>query len=286
MAQRARAKAAATTREASAPAAGGAVSSSQRWGLSTPSARLGGVSLALIVLAGCASSDPAPVRDGGSHAAAPTDRTIYTIQPGDTLLEIALDHGVDHNKLAAWNHIDSPDMIRAGQQLRLEPPPGGSDPPASSPAPSDPAGEGAPPSEPATASTPDANGAPGEPPSGGWQWPTEGDVVQGFSQDADGKQGITIGGDEGQPIEAAAHGEVVYSGAGLVGYGNLIILRHDQDFLTAYGYNSRLLVDEGDAVQAGDRIAEMGAAVGGEGIRLHFEIRRGGEAVDPAAYLP
>ena len=121
---------------------------------------------------------------------------------------------------------------------------------------------------------------------GDWLWPTDGDVVKEFARDADGKQGINIGGEHGQPIKAAADGSVVYSGGGLVGYGNMVILKHAGDFLTAYGYNSRLLVEEGDEVQAGDTIAEMGNSVGGNEPRLHFEFRHGGEPVDPLEHLP
>lgn len=118
-----------------------------------------------------------------------------------------------------------------------------------------------------------------------WQWPTDGGVTKNFSASADGKQGINIAGNVGQPVRAAAGGRVVYSGSGLRGYGRLIIIKHDGSYLTAYGYNNELLVGEGETVQAGQRIATMGMG-SGSGASLHFELRRDGRPVDPVPYLP
>ncbi|MEX0732063.1 MAG: peptidoglycan DD-metalloendopeptidase family protein [Aquisalimonadaceae bacterium] len=112
----------------------------------------------------------------------------------------------------------------------------------------------------------------------------QGRVITAFSGDEDGKQGINIGGAEGQEIKAAASGRVVYSGSGLVGYGNLIILKHEDDYLTAYGYNRELLVDEGVDVAQGQVIGRMGRS--GNRPMLHFELRREGRSVDPLGYLP
>ncbi|RFA28267.1 hypothetical protein CAI21_13190 [Alkalilimnicola ehrlichii] len=137
---------------------------------------------------------------------------------------------------------------------------------------------------------PPAPTRPSSPPrsSGGdisWQWPTDGGISKAFSASADGKRGVNINGQIGQAVRAAADGRVVYSGSGLRGYGNLIIVKHDGRYLTAYGYNNQLLVTEGDTVSAGQRIATMGMGSGG-GPALHFELRRDGEAVDPVGYLP
>lgn len=118
-----------------------------------------------------------------------------------------------------------------------------------------------------------------------WQWPTKGKVIQRFSRKDPTRKGIKIAGRFGQSIYAAESGKVVYSGSGLIGYGQLIIIKHDKDYLSAYGHNRKLLVKEGDEVAKGERIAEMGVA-GGGGSVLHFEIRRKGTPVDPGAILP
>lgn len=117
-----------------------------------------------------------------------------------------------------------------------------------------------------------------------WQWPTTGKLVTRYSP-SDGKKGLDIQGKIGQPIKAAAAGKVVYSGNGLIGYGNLIIVKHSDTYLSAYGHNRRLLVKEGAMVKQGEKIAEMGDS-GKEGVMLHFEIRRDGKPVDPLGYLP
>ncbi len=118
-----------------------------------------------------------------------------------------------------------------------------------------------------------------------WVWPAEGPISKRFSASADGKQGINIRGDVGQMVRAAAPGRVVYSGDGLRGYGNLVIVKHDVTYLTAYGYNNELLVEEGDEVRAGEWIATMGLA-SGVGAALHFELRQDGKPVDPLSSLP
>jgi lipoprotein NlpD len=118
-----------------------------------------------------------------------------------------------------------------------------------------------------------------------WKWPLEGKVVQRFRGGDRTRQGIRIAGRAGQQVRAAESGTVVYSGSGLKGYGNLIILKHNNSYLSAYGFNSRLLVNEGARVKRGQGVAEVGQASGG-GYRLHFEIRRNGTAVDPLKYLP
>jgi lipoprotein NlpD len=120
----------------------------------------------------------------------------------------------------------------------------------------------------------------------GWDWPTNGRVVQTFSSGDDIRKGIWIQGQMGQPVTAAESGKVVYAGNGLVGYGNLIIIKHNRSYLSAYGYNSKLLVREGDRVRRGEVVAHMGAPNAGGQAVLHFEIRRQGKPLNPLTLLP
>jgi len=217
----------------------------------------------------------------------------YTVRPGDTLIAIGWQAGIDYRKIAEWNRLRSPDRIYVGQVLRLTPPDGAA-PAATRPTPGVAAPrtvEAAPavlPSESSRAprASKGQTAADSGIGSGGlrWQWPTEGRVIQGFAASDPGRKGVKIGGRPGQPIVAAESGQVVYSGSGLVGYGPLIIIKHNNSFLSAYGHNRKLLVAQGDQVTKGTRIAEMGLA-GGEPL-LHFEIRRDGDPVDPVTLLP
>ena len=116
-----------------------------------------------------------------------------------------------------------------------------------------------------------------------WVWPATGRVLRGFSEG--GNKGLDISGRTSSPVRAAARGRVVYSGSGLVGYGKLIIVKHNKSYLSAYAHNDRLLVKEGDSVRGGQRIAQMGQT-GTQEVKLHFEIRRDGRPVDPLIYLP
>ena len=118
-----------------------------------------------------------------------------------------------------------------------------------------------------------------------WQWPASGPILRRFDGEASGKKGISIGGTHGNQVRAAAAGRVVYAGSGLVGYGRLIILKHNDTYLSAYGHNRDLFVQEGAEVRAGQVIADMGSS-GTNRIQLHFEIRRNGKPVDPLRYLP
>jgi lipoprotein NlpD len=118
----------------------------------------------------------------------------------------------------------------------------------------------------------------------GWKWPTEGRVISAFAPADASRAGVDIGGNAGQPVIAAADGEVVYSGSGLRGYGELIIIKHSPDVLSAYGHNAKRLVKEGDKVKAGQKIAEMGTDPSHREM-LHFEIRRNGKPIDPVAFL-
>jgi lipoprotein NlpD len=118
-----------------------------------------------------------------------------------------------------------------------------------------------------------------------WRWPAEGALVATFAANDPTRQGINIAGNAGQPVNAAADGVVVYSGSGLIGYGELVIVKHSDEWLSAYGHNRKRLVNEGQAVKAGEQIAEMGRS-GASRDMLHFEIRRNGRPVDPQGLLP
>lgn len=118
-----------------------------------------------------------------------------------------------------------------------------------------------------------------------WRWPTQGEVIRRFTTSDLTRQGIDIAGRSGQAVVAAADGEIVYSGSGLRGYGELIIVKHSGEFLSAYGHNRKRLVAEGQRVKAGEPIAELGRT-GTDRDKLHFEIRRNGKPVDPMQFLP
>lgn len=201
-----------------------------------------------------------------------TPREEHVVRTGETLFAIAWRYGTDPNDLARWNRLSNKSLIYPGQVLRLTPPPGMSARPvrASSASSGSPA-RGLPP-------------VPTDPPPP-WRWPTDGKVVVEFGKRPGSGTGILIAGRQGQAIVAAAAGRVVYSGSGLIGYGELIILKHNDTYLSAYGHNASLLVVEGETVKKGQRIATMGEGPGREP-RLHFEIRKNGEPVNPRQYMP
>jgi lipoprotein NlpD len=332
---------------------------------------------AALLLVSCMTRPPAPV----SELAAPPPETIegappsasapppeappptHTVKRGETLYQIALDHGLDYRELAAWNNIENINVIRVGRVLVLAPPgeagaavaaPGAAvttplpSAPAIAPVGSEtrtvpftggaPSGRGntatyksepkalklpyseqalaqmqqssaaAPPPPPVVAPPPPAAAAPSaatpspgtaaEAPAriesahvpeidGGnidWAWPAAGKVISGFSETANLK-GIDIAGKSGQPVVASGPGKVVYAGTGLRGYGKLIIIKHNNTFLSAYAHNREILVKEGQQVARGQKIAEMGDSDADQ-VKLHFEIRRFGKPVDPAKFLP
>lgn len=205
----------------------------------------------------------------------------YTVQPGDTVYSIAFRYGLDYRELARWNSLDSRYMIHPGDSLRLKPSSGGS---ATRTA----AKESPPPRRSsATTRSSDSGQMSGtaSDPAPKWAWPAGGEVTAQFNPNANGNKGINISGRSGQTVRAAAGGRVVYSGGGLIGYGPLIIVKHNNTYLSAYGHNRKLLVREGDQVKAGQKIAEMGEGPGKTPV-LHFEIRRNGQPVDPLSYLP
>lgn len=287
--------------------------------------RTRGIELALalaagMLLAACASPNrtPAPVEDRTGVPVAPavalpeTPKLLpgaenagkpgyYTVKPGDTIIRIGLESGHNWRDIARWNNLENPNVIETGQVLRVVPPAA----PAAAAAdgvvtrPVAPASAATAPLPPAsaTASSPrgTATTAPTLPPVNtppvapgdeeiAFAWPTgAGPVLAGFDEQKN--KGVDIGGKVGDPVLAAADGRVVYAGAGLRGYGNLIILKHNNTFLTAYAHNQALLVKEDQTVRKGQKIAEMGSS-DTDRVKLHFEIRRQGKPVDPSRYLP
>jgi lipoprotein NlpD len=206
-------------------------------------------------------------------ASVPKPGATVTVQRGDTLYAISRRTGITPQDLSAWNGLSSPDMLYPGQTLRLYP--AGA---AGTTRPAGTAGATAPPRPAAPVAAPISSGF-------NWRWPADGVVVGSFVQGETTKQGVDIAGASGQAVRAAADGVVVYSGNGLVGYGELIIIKHNEQWLSAYGHNRKRLVNEGQSVKAGQQIAEMGRS-GAARDMLHFEIRYNGKPVDPVLYLP
>jgi lipoprotein NlpD len=220
--------------------------------------------------------NPGPVPDG-----------FYRVKRGDTLASIALEHGLDWREMAQWNQITDPNLIDVGQLLRIRDPKLRLPTKKSAPAAQ---AQAAQPSPPPTAAKP-ADAAPGQAPAAaspspaasGWRWPSNGQVVSQFSEG--GRKGIAIAGAPGEAVFAAETGKVVYAGNGLRGYGNLVIVKHDNDLLSAYAHNRSILVKEGQLVKRGQQIAELGMTDADKPM-LHFEIRKAGKPVDPLGYLP
>jgi len=203
-----------------------------------------------------------------------TPQDEHVVRTGETLFAIAWRYGKNQKDLARWNKLGDGSLIYPGQVLRLKPPPGMSESSGISSASSPPDRENRSklPEIPTEAPPP-------------WRWPTTGKVVVEFGKRPGTGSGILIEGRLQQAIKAAAEGRVVYSGGGLIGYGELIIIKHNNTYLSAYGHNASLLVKEGDTVKKGQRIATMGEGPGREP-RLHFEIRKNGQPVNPRQYLP
>jgi lipoprotein NlpD len=268
----------------------------------------------LLIAAGCASRSPtnAPVEDRGTFGARPVPTAVdpgnvkqlpgfenagkpgyYTVKPGDTMIRIGLENGQNWRDIVRWNNLENPNIIEVGQVLRVVPPaestavvtrpvaPGSA---AASSTPAQAASAARPASAPASstvspASTPAATGDEDI----AWIWPAQGAMLAGFDEAKN--KGLDIAGKAGDAVIASADGRVVYAGAGLRGYGNLIILKHNNTFLTAYAHNQTLLVKEDQSVKKGQKIAEMGNS-DADRVKLHFEIRRQGKPVDPSKYLP
>lgn len=254
----------------------------------------------------------------------PAPDGFYRVRRGDTLIGISLDHGVAWRDLAAWNQIDNPNLIEVDQLVRVRPPaapkatvgastasaesksaateirPLSGGPLASAKGVASSASTPKPAAPPATATA--SASAPTTPASGAasasasesasaskpladgpvLSWPSKGQVITSFADP--GYKGIAISGSEGDPILAAGDGRVVYSGNGLRGYGNLVIVKHEGDFLTAYAHNKSILVNEGQVVKRGQKIAELGKT-DSDVPKLHFEVRRSGKPVDPLKFL-
>ena len=219
--------------------------------------------------------------------------SLITVQKNDTLYSIARREGYTHHQLARWNHLRSPYVLKPGQVLRLSPT----------------AQSLGMPSTTQTFTSPDSIAAvkpvtkplirdtikvkPLAPPVSKkslpvkvdrWNWPVTGKVVKTYKANEPSRKGIGISGKSGQSVKAAAGGTVVYSGNGLINYGNLIIIKHSHSYLSAYAYNQSLLVKEGDSVKRGQSIAKMGLV--NSRPQLHFEIRRNGKPVNPLHFLP
>ena len=264
------------------------------------------VSLTAALLVGCSSGPRvlAPVEDRVSGSRAPvatqTSSTeagkvlpgaenagkpgYYTVQRGETLTRIGLDNGQSWRDLARWNNLTNPDLIEAGQVLRVAPPGAAVEAQGVVVRPVSAGGESSPSVSAAKPSPTPTQAATALADEGlGFIWPSNGPLIGGFDEAKN--KGIDFAGKAGDPVLASADGQVVYAGAGLRGYGNLIILKHNNTFLTAYAHNQKLLVKEDQKVRKGDKIAEMGST-DADRVKLHFEVRRQGKPVDPAKFLP
>lgn len=258
----------------------------------TKTTRIFVLTIAALWLAACSStvvrtpsrSAPRPVVSQPKYGA------TTVVQRGDNLYRIAVNNGITPLDLALWNNVDPPYTIYPGQRLRLYPQDRRAAPPPVRSAATTTT------RPPTTATRPVAGTAaparpvarPVPPPAADgfdWRWPADGTVIGTYAAGNATRQGIDIAGKEGQSVRAAADGVVVYSGAGLVGYGELVIIKHSESWLSAYGHNRRRLVNEGQSVKAGQQIAEMGHS-GASRDMLHFEIRYNGKPVDPQEYLP
>ena len=228
-----------------------------------------GVFAMAMVLSACTSMPPQGGEPAGLPPALATEMQpradVYTVKAGDTLIRIGLDSGQSPTDIARWNGLSDPGKIVVGQVLRLVPPAPGEAPPVVKP----------PPTTPPTPVASDEDVT--------WVWPNQGAVLAGFNQSKN--KGLEIGGTAGDPVLAAADGKVVYAGAGLRGYGNLVILKHNKTYVSVYAHNQTLLVKEDDVIKRGQKIAEMGNTEA-DRVKLHFELRKLGNSVDPARYLP
>lgn len=271
-----------------------------------PSATASAPEASAAVAAPVAAAASAPL-PGAENAGKPG---YHTVKPGETLIRIALDYGQNWRDIARWNAMDNPNVVEVGQVLRVVPPaseqkvaaarpvPGGSAPTVAATAA---AVASVPASPAATASRPEpikpqavvpaVPAAPSAAPPAAaadsdditWMWPAAGVVIAGFDEGRN--KGLTIAGKAGDPVLAAGDGRVVYAGSSLRGYGNLVIVKHSEVFLTAYAHNQVLLVKDDQVVRRGQKIAEMGST-DAERVQLHFEIRRQGKPIDPAKLLP
>ncbi|MFG6439186.1 peptidoglycan DD-metalloendopeptidase family protein [Roseateles sp. LKC17W] len=237
---------------------------------------------------------PAP---GAENAGKPG---YYTVKPGDALIRIALDNGQSWRDVAKWNSLENPNRIEVGQVLRVVPPGVDAAAVAARPIASAPRVEARPlDAKPAAASASaasaaaataakepvvkDKDGAAADDDALAWGWPVSHPVTAGFDEQRN--KGLDFAGKPGDPVLAVADGRVVYAGSGLRGYGNLVIIKHNNTYLTAYAHNRAMLVEQDQVVRKGQRIAEMGSTES-DTVKLHFEVRKLGKPVDPAKLLP
>ena len=250
------------------------------------------------LLGGCASSSGRHVQvvERDTSQRHPVTVGQHRVQRGDTLYSIAFRYGWDWKALAAHNGISAPYVIHVGQVIRF----GGGAANRVATVPAVQTSTGRVSSAPARTVTPAQTSAPSSAPKQtasttvvvqpgpavtGWIWPAGGAIIGRYASNGSLNKGIDIAGNMGEPVLAASGGTVVYAGSGLRGYGELVIIKHNDAYVSAYGHNRRLLVREGQQVKAGQRVAEMGST-GTDRVKLHFEIRRQGKPVDPLQYLP
>lgn len=252
--------------------------------------------------AGAASEADVKALPGAENAGKPG---YYTVKPGDTMIRIGLETGQNWRDIQRWNNLENPNLLEVGQVLRVLPPnvdaaavgprpvtsakiepraldakPGTA---ASAPSVPPPAASSPPAAAPASAAPAPSALATRDDDEPNWAWPAAGSVISPYDEARN--KGVAIAGKAGDPVLAAADGRVVYAGSGLRGYGNLVIVKHNATYLTAYAHNQALLVKEDQLVKRGQKIAEMGST-DAERVQLHFEIRRLGKPVDPARLLP
>jgi len=236
--------------------------------------------LVLFFLAGCAGNrSTAPVTDRSGRSAATGERWV-TVHRGDTLFSISFAHGRSHLSVAKLNRIKPPYTIYPGQRIKVSGKPAGRTASKKTSIKKRTSS-----SKTSTGKTKSTRRSASKSSSVKWAWPANGKVIRAYSAKAPRKKGIGISGSRGQAIKAAAPGKVVYSGNGLLGYGNLIIVKHDETYLSAYAHSLKVFVKEGQQVKKGQKVASMGNNENGKPM-LHFEIRRHGKPVNPVSYLP
>lgn len=213
--------------------------------------------------------------NGGSSSSKSVQVGFYRVQKGDTLSTISRRYRKSLSNLVRWNNLSDPSKIEVGQVLRLQPPAGGNSKLSSG---------GKKPSSSSTKPSISNKTTPNPVYRISLQWPATGKIIQGYNLALN--KGINIAGSMGDPVRAAAAGKVAYSGDGLRQYGNMIIIKHDSDYLTVYAHNHSLKVKDGDTVKAGQVIASMGDKGSSSGVMLHFELRYQGNTINPTPYLP
>ena len=233
----------------------------------------------MLLIGACESGKLAPISaldtnpDVRAEPATTFKGRTAIVKAGDNLYSIAFEAGFHTQDVARWNNMNQDDPLYVGQEIQLYPP-SGEKPSVRTPSTSQ--------TTPAKTTAVSSIKSTKDPST--WIWPVQGRVISSFSA-SQRRNGISISGESGAPVSATAEGRVVYAGTGLIGFGRIIIVKHSELFLSVYAHNSRLIVNEGDSVQQGQKIAEMGQT-DADRVKLHFEIRRQGKPVDPLKYLP